>query len=585
MTQIVSGKQPLTEIKSVHGLSRVVVGRRRQYRIDICLALGSITEVDSAAYVLGMFRDVEPSGPARVLNERLNGLITEFTSRRMIIGNLGEVFLIPVGRYMVPSDLIMIAGLGSFDRLSDDALQLCAENAIRTFVRSKIDEFATVLLGAGSGLGVQRALKNLIKGFLRGLMDLDSDRRFRCITICEFDQDRFEQIKQELFQLTSTALFDDVEVTIDERVLPPPALPVQPYLLNSTPDPVYLIVRRENDTRKHIGFRSSVLTSGEKATVITGVVDVNKAELDCHLRKIQGDQRSFDILDDFGHQLAEMILPPEVMTVLPEMGDLPIVVVHDTLGARIPWEAIQINGWAPSICSGLSRRYAADNLSTAKWLEKRKYGNELDLLLVINPTEDLCGAEEEGTRIHKLFDSHPLVNISELRGKEATKQRLNQVFQSGKYDVVHYAGHAYFDEQEPSRSGILCHGNDILSGAELAGLGNLPGLVFFNACEAGRVRVKEKDQKVNIENRIHENVGLAEAFLRGGVANYVGTYWPVGDASAKVFAQTFYLALLESLSIGRALLAGRKAVKKMNSVDWADYIHYGSPDFILKYND
>jgi CHAT domain-containing protein len=78
-------------------------------------------------------------------------------------------------------------------------------------------------------------------------------------------------------------------------------------------------------------------------------------------------------------------------------------------------------------------------------------------------------------------------------------------------------------------------------------------------------------------------VGLAEAFLRGGVANYVGTYWPVGDEAAECFAQTFYTDLLNKKPIGEALLAGRDKVRNgTKSVDWADYIHYGSYDFVLK---
>ena len=41
------------------------------------------------------------------------------------------------------------------------------------------------------------------------------------------------------------------------------------------------------------------------------------------------------------------------------------------------------------------RRYVADNLSVAKWMEQRQQSPVLHLLLVVNPTEDLPGAEEE----------------------------------------------------------------------------------------------------------------------------------------------------------------------------------------------
>ena len=52
-----------------------------------------------------------------------------------------------------------------------------------------------------------------------------------------------------------------------------------------------------------------------------------------------------------------------------------------------------------------------------------------------------------------------------------------ECFGTGEYDVVHYAGHAYFDEFDRARSGILCSGDEVLSGADLASLSRLPALV------------------------------------------------------------------------------------------------------------
>ena len=73
---------------------------------------------------------------------------------------------------------------------------------------------------------------------------------------------------------------------------------------------------------------------------------------------------------------------------------------------------------------------------------------------------------------------------------------------------------------------------------------------------------------------------IAEAFLRGGVANFVGTYWPVLDVSGEQFARAFYLAAVDGEPLGAAVLKGRKAV---TSSDWADYMFYGSPSFCLKH--
>ncbi len=579
-----SAAKPYGQPRSyAHEFNRLVVGRRRQQRLDIRLALGSITEVDSDAYVLGLFKDVEPAGASKALDRRLDGVISEFTARRMLSGNIGEVFLLPTGRHPVRADMILFAGLGAFDLFTDEVLQLTAENIIRTFIRTRIDDFATLILAGASGMGTTRSLENLLIGFFRGLRDADSNHRFRGITFCEMDPKRYDEMKQEIYRLSSTPLFEDIEVTLDEVTLPPAVEPEEGRgLPPGGRDPAYLVVRQEGESDSSLHFRAAVLTAGAKATVITGVKEIKKSDLDVHLRLIETDRFTFPKLSGYGERLAELILTPEVDAVLSTMKDHHLVLVHDAPSSRIPWETLRVRDWFPAMEGGLSRRYAAENLSVAKWLEKRSYGEVLDLLLVVNPTQDLEGAEEEGNRIAEIFGANPGVQVHLLRGAEATKQALLAAFTSGKYDVIHYAGHAFFDALHPSRSGIVCSGGDPLRGSELAGLGNLPGLVFFNACEAARIRKRGDTKAPEMHKRIGVSVGLAEAFLRGGVANYVGTYWPVGDAPAKTFAEIFYTRLLAGKSIGESLLEGRKAVAELKSVDWADYIHYGSQNFVLK---
>ena len=564
----------------------VVVGRRRQHRIDIQLALGSITEVDSRACVLGAFRDVAPSGAARAMDILLEGAIAELTTRRMFSGNVGEVFILPTGRHPVRVDWVLFAGLGLFDNFNDEVLQLVAENVIRTFIRSNVEEFATVLLGGNSGQGIPSALQNLISGFHRGLLDADTGHRFRRVTLCELDPERYQMIKQELFRLSSTPLFQDVEVTFDEITLTAPLAPPvrdEQRLLRG-PDPVYLIVRQEGQENGTMTFRSSILTAGPKATVISGQNPVRQTELDRLLGQIESTGFSFQKLPSFGAKLARLLLADEVITVLQTVGDRHLIVVHDAGASRVPWETLCVNGHFPASAAGLSRQYLADNLSVAKWLEERRQHTMLNLLLIVNPTGDLSGAEAEGKRIRELFGSSPAVKIVQRHGQNAKRTTLLADFRSGQYDIIHYAGHAFFDPVSPERSGILCHNRQVLSGADLVGLGNLPSLVFFNACEAGRIRrgTEKKKNELAIPKRVERTVSLAEAFLRGGIANYLGTYWPVGDEAAEKFASSFYTELLQGQSIGQALQKGRNAVQDLQSVDWADYIHYGNPYFTVK---
>jgi CHAT domain-containing protein len=204
----------------------------------------------------------------------------------------------------------------------------------------------------------------------------------------------------------------------------------------------------------------------------------------------------------------------------------------------------------------------------------------------VNPTGDLEGAEQEGVRLRKLFGAQSRLRIQTVEGAQATRKRLLDAFCSGAWDVIHYAGHAYFDALHPARSGILCHRGEVLAGSDLASLSNLPSLVFFNACESSRIRsartkAKGKEPR-DIGRRIERNVSFAEAFLRGGIANYVGSYWPVGDASAELFSLAFYGGLLAGRTVGEALGEAREKLRGERFVDWTDYVHFGSYDFVVK---
>lgn len=584
----------------IGNLRNVSVLRNTQQRLDVVLARGSVTEVAATAVVLGLFSNVAPGGAARAIDDRIAGAITELSARRMFSGNLGEIFVLPTGRHPVRPDLVVFAGLGPFDQFRSERLEGVAENVIRTLIRSGIDELATVILSGGSRQGTQEALgeslEHMVRGYVRGLLDSDARRQFRRIVICEYDAQRFEALRRELYRLTGTSLFDRMAVSFDEIELPPaPAVAAPSRVLASSADPAYLTVRQEPASKGRIVFESALLTAGGKATVISGRKSLPEAALERALSRLDSAVKSANALDKFGAELSAMVLDDAVLAVLPSVRHLPLIVVHDELASRIPWEALRIEDWSFASGSGLSRKYLGRDLSIAKWLEARREDGTLSVLLVVNPTLDLDGAEREGERVQQLLSRTAAARIEVRHGSDARKERLAADLRSGLYDVVHYAGHAFFDPAQPARSGILCASEQVLSGADLAGLGNLPSLVFFNACEAGRIRGRRPrgrgkkpshatNRALRLEHGVRQNVGLAEAFLRGGVANYLGTYWPVGDGEAATFADCFYSRILDHVSLGAAVLAARTAVreKHSSSADWADYVLYGSHEFVLK---
>lgn len=571
----------------------VVVGRRSQHRLDITVAHGSLTEIDASAYVLGLFSQVSPSGPAAMIDAIMDGAVSHMMDRRMFSGSIGEITFLPKGRHPLRPDFIAFAGLGSFDTFSEDTLGLVAENLVRTFLASRVDDFATVAMGGGSGGLTLGALTHMLTGFIRGIVEADGDHNFRGITICEIDDERFSIIRDELYRLCATTLFDDVEVTLRERRLPQTRLhPAQPGSIAAElrrPDPTYLIVRQES-FGKHLQFSCSVLSSGYKATVLTDTTEqIPEQALEALLGRLPQQTNSLTEkeLADIGEKIGALVLPDNVRKALRAAVPEHFVVIHDTAASRVPWDAVHIDDLPLAGGLGISHRCQVQDLSIAKWLHKRHVSDRPRVLLAIDPTRDLNGAREEGKRIEALFAGMPsTATLDVLKGSEVTRSELLRRFSSGEYDVLHYSGHSVFDPTRPENCGLLLENNEVVTGLDLAPLANLPSLVFFNSCESARIRGQRTRKAVGPAEHLRRGHSVAEALLRGGIANFVGTYWPVRDGAAMEFAAAFYGAILIGKSIGDAFIAARQAVKGRKdgqSADWADYALYGNHNFSLRH--
>jgi hypothetical protein len=404
--------------------------------------------------VLGAFQGVEPSGAALAIDELMEGAITQFRQRRMFTHAVGELAFLPAMWHDVRTDHIVFAGLGPIDRFGVEIIQIAAENVARSMVHANIEEFATVLIGAGTGLEIPAALHALLCGFFAGLTDADHDQHFRAITFCENDAARYEQLRAALLELSTTEACDGTEFTFIDLPPVPSAAPLVSRRpgVPALPPTVYLHLRGVLDaTEQQLTLEAALLTSGPKATVLPAKSVVPLSKLQQHLAIIESNKFQHATLPQFGRALAKLALPDAIATAVARHRDHHLVIVHDAEASRIPWETLCIDGHIPALTSGISRRYLADQLAVAKWLEQRQEGGTLDVLLVINPTEDLDGAEREGDRVQELFSKTPGTRVVPIRGPEATKARLRQEFGSGQYDVLHYAGHAFFDPRRPSR--------------------------------------------------------------------------------------------------------------------------------------
>jgi CHAT domain-containing protein len=572
--------------------AKVIINHGRERRLELTLAQGDITQIDASCYVVGLFKAVEPGGAAAALNRAMNGRISDLIARRMFGAEVGEISVLPNGRRAMRAPNVAFAGLGSFDSFTPAALKLVCDNLVRTFVAAGLDNFAMVPFGWGSASDEdQRTMvRAMLEGFVRAIEDSDTDRRFRELTICELSPERFALINDEIHDLGQRASFGDLELTI--RVVKLPELAREAPAGPAATPRIYLMAReipqQGGERPGPAPLSLSVLTTGDKAAIQTDEQPASPKVLGALLEKLEGYSSSSDSeAEEFGDELAKALLTDGVATALKKHSDSHLVVVHDAAASRIPWETLRVGGDFPALTGGLSHRYEASDLSVAKWLQCRQQSDTLSVLLVANPTGDLPGAKAEGQRISEYLKTFgKQVALEELWEEKATKDALAKAFASGRFDMVHYAGHAFFDPQQRGRSGVFCAGHEVLSGEDLATIDNLPTLMFFNACEAARVRGADEvaPAETGVQN-VRGGIGFAEGLLRGGIANFIGTYWPIGDNSASAFAGGCYPALLDGATLNEALLKGRCAVRKEapdRPQDWANYVFYGDPDFRLK---
>ena len=495
------------------------------------------------AVLVGVFRHVAPAGLVTVLDG--TAAAREALASGRFLARLGEVHALPL-REALPR--LVLVGLGDFDELRPDAIETATAAALVWARNQAVRSLGLVLLGTRSGLSPSVALAAQRRGLA------PPGRSLEVCWITRHPQ-RAAWLRARLGLAAATQ-----------------ARPVLRVPEAALPD--YLLVRQEQDGKRTV-LRATLLRSRTKAALPTGTRTLDarsQARILSCLTK--GGQAG---IESAGRALAAL-LPESVTTSLGEPAASPLVVVHDLAASRWPWETLCLGdaNHRPALSGGLSRHLESPALDAARWQRVRPPVVPLPVLLVMNPTQDLSGAEDEGNQLRALWSADSRLALTVLSGHEATRARLLDAFRSGRFEWVHYAGHALFDELNPGDSGLLCARRDRLRGSDLAGLANPPRLLVANACESGRVRHARDTAR-----RAAQSAGLAEAFLSAGITHYLGTWWPVADGPAANFAAAFHASVLAGGSCGAAVLAARQTVQRGGSSDWADYLHYGDPDSVL----
>lgn len=269
----------------------------------------------------------------------------------------------------------------------------------------------------------------------------------------------------------------------------------------------------------------------------------------------------------------------------------------------LPWELMQLPVQASSRgLEMLAERFAVGRqMWTGGGVRAVKRDpREMRVLVVADPITDqgneLPAARMEGRHVQKLCAKM----TEELQGVVAivsdvsihetlTRTVLRQRLRSGRYDVLHFAGHGKFANALDQSGWLLSDG--WLTGTELSSTLSSceapPWLIYANACSAGLIDDAPPSQ-------YHGNVhGMAEACIRAGVGAYVAPLWRVHDDSARLLAIELYrLLLLQGRTIGVALQQARLRVRKvwearrgdsgLGDVSWAGMVLFGNPGARLR---
>lgn len=536
--------------------------------------------------MVGVFRHVAPAGLVRAMG--MQAATARAIASGRFVPHLGAAERL-YGRHAHPD--VLLCGLDEFDRLDGARLTQATAAAVVHALRLGHRRIAMGLLGTTAGLTPATALAAQQAGIRLACAAHPVPYQLQIIWLSR-RAPRAAWLRRKL-GLPRV------------RKEPPAVLVMPPHILSPAsnepvPLPDYLLVRQEQEARRTV-LRVALLPGRSKAALLAGSRPLD-AKAQTKVLAPLGNGAGMAGVAAAGRALAGL-LPPTIAEAIATPRLSPLVVVHDRAASLWPWETLEFGATPhrPALGQGMARHLEAPGLEGIRWKSARSFTSLVEILLIVNPTLDLSGADEEGKQLQALWAGDSRVRLTVLSGRDATRKRVLGALHDGRFDLVHYAGHAMFDELDPNRSGLLCARREVLQGADLATLEEPPHLLLANACESGRVRgqvpaplhpgagqPQQQQQQLHQQQRQQQRqrqaalaISLAEAFLRAGIAHYLGTWWPVADEPAAHFATRFHARLLQGATFGGAVLAARNAVHAQGSGDWADYLHYGDPTTAL----
>lgn len=567
------------------------------------------------AIAVGHYMGVAPQNAElaldRAISERGDLLLTSLHRRGVVSGTLCNNFQLPDPRDS--RRVIILAGMGEPGTCGEAELAVLVRELVWILGRSGRKHLQTVLIGAGAGnIRVADAVRAWLRGVSRALFDAaaSGDPRLHTITFVERSAANFLSIHRALvaaqteFAVNHSPL--DVDYTgPDRKTLAAANQAADAEASVRGVDMLHRSLDRYPRSACLEPNRFSIRlvrgTSEVAAITAEAVMPKRITFIDSLLISEANDQlpEATDPIaqSNHGRLLGRLLIPDELWGLILRPG-VPLIVTVDASTARVHWEMVALKNRGES--AGIEQSF----LGTACGLTRQLRTNfvrlpepplltsqSLRVLIIADPAADapLPGAQEEGEAVATIFEEFGRVfpvEVVRLFGPgEATRVAVLDQLINSRFDLLHYAGHCYFNSDDPMNSGWLFNSDplQVLTADELGRIDRVPRFVFSNACEAGITPDRAAEQNALLAPC------FAEAFFVRGVSNYICAAWPVDDVSALTFAQRFYRGMLGVRDAGlapeaayEAMTAARRAAAALGGggmQTWGAYQHYGDPNF------
>ncbi|WP_339746148.1 CHAT domain-containing protein [uncultured Rubinisphaera sp.] len=508
------------------------------------LVHGSITDAEELELIaVAAFDDVPIGGAGAAIDRHLGHVLS-------LARESGEILTDVASNVEIDTDWIYVASLGSLSdpRPITERIQLAAESLANTIRRHGFESIGLVTFGGN----VSGNLNEVIDAQWQALGVLPDETKLFWF---EKESERYGMIKNR---------FAERDIRITTR-----RIDLSSETTKAVTEKAYLSVRWDDGklVTEFLSPRSNAIIDR-----LTNLLNRDEFEqLSAGIGSKQILPPSMLELEERGAKLATLLFGHHGEFVSEILSDHHLVVVHDAITSRIPFELLRFeSGRLPALEHGISRRLAAKNVSPRALIRRPPVQSSLQVLLIIDPRGDLPNATQEGLEVEKLLNSIPGINVDKRIHAEATCREVISLLKD--CDVLHYCGHGYFEDSGESESGLVLHDGK-LNLFHMRDVYDVPRVVFLNACQGGRVRT---DDQAEVEAD-----SFAEFFLRAGVESFLGTYWLVNDEPALNFAKTVYAELAIGNELITAVTRARDNLNKSHAQDWGNYVLYGPGDFRL----